>query len=370
MRPQLQIGLALAAAAALAAPNAPSAAATRTYGSDLSAPATLDTSILQPPGHNGSDTFVWNTQLASRGDPRSPADGQVTDIKLKGCTNASRGPVPGFDDTGIEFQDLAPQPDGSLVTPSSRTATGNAAGQHFELPLCDTAGGAATASTVTDFQPVNLCTNQGHYINLADNGGFDPVNYPNGVPYQVFGRVPGSNVDSFIVNADGQKSTFRPSDAPPGSGGGFYANPNIELLLQATVADGPDGTGLCAGGTRGGGAGAPAVGPPSGGRTAVRLRPQRDGVNRRGVVKVAIFCELARGCRGIASLSTGAPGTSAAAVLASHSFRIGGRRTSKVPLRLRRAGIAMIRRHHRKLTATLSVTVAGTTSRQLVTLKI
>lgn len=365
------IPLALAAVAALAAP-AVTAAATRTYGSDLSVPATLDTSVLQPQGHNGADTFVWNTQLASGGDPRSPADGQVTDVKLKGCTDATRGPVPGFDITGIELQDLAPQPDGSFVTPPSRTATGDIAGRHFELPLCDTAGGPATVDTVTDFQPVDLCTNQGHYLNLSDNGGFDPTSYPNGVPYRVFGRVPGSNVDSFILYADGQqKSTFRPGDAPPGSGGGFYANPNVELLLQATVGDGPDGTSLCAGGTRGlGGAGSQGAAPPRGGRTAVRLVPQRDGVNHRGVVKVAILCRLAGGCRGIASLATGARGAEAAATLATHSFSIRGNKTSKVSLRLRRSAIVLIRAHHRKLKAMLSVTVAGMTSRQQVTLKI
>ncbi len=71
-------------------------AATMTFGSPLSVPATKDTannlnyagSNVSVPGsvfhipHDGADTAPWNTQLAS-GVPSAPASGQVVSVSLE-----------------------------------------------------------------------------------------------------------------------------------------------------------------------------------------------------------------------------------------------------------------------------------------------
>lgn len=376
--PRALISVALATVALLA-PSTANAAFT-TFGSDLSTPATLDTTVsLQPRPHSASDTYLWNTKLASGSDPRSPADGQITDIKLRGCTNADKGPVAGFDSGGIEFQDLVPQADGSFLTQSGRTATGDASNHHFELPLCSSASppGPANQDTVTDYRPVNLCTNQGDSIDFTDNGGFDPsdpLRYPEGVPYQVLGSVANSSLDSFILYQGGQEKTFSPGDVAPF--GGFRENPDVELLLQATVATGPDATGLCPGGRIGIPAAQAPPHPPAPPSTNVKLVHQNDGVNQSGYVKVSVYCRLSSGCSGAASLTSGLTGilssysAPAPRLLSSIKFSIRGSKTSKLRFKLTSSSIALIRKNHRRLPSLLSVVVAGKTQNQSINLKI
>jgi hypothetical protein len=356
-----------ALAAALLAVAAPSAApaAVTTFGSDLSAPALLDTvSNVLPSNHLGVDTALWDVTLANGASPASPANGQITDAKIRGCTNLSAGARPDMNRGGTEFhlQVLVPQPDGSLRV--------SITSQPFSLPACDATG----RDLVTSFAPTSFCIHQGDYVAFNDEGGYAAGTYPNGVPYQVIGRVPNSLMDSFIrAGGTMNGSTLSPNDTKPSDG--FAQNPGEELLLQSTLATGPDATPLCPGGTKGQQTG----GGPGGGQkpapkptAPITLHTQKVGVNRRRVAVVAIFCKQKTPCTGTAKIirRAGKAAAVAAKPLGSARFTIPARTTSKVKIRLTPKALRLLRASHRKLPATLSVVVAGQTFSAPITLKI
>jgi len=268
-------------------------AATITFGSSLSQPASKDTANnlgytgtdVAVPGqvfhipHDAADTALWNTQLAS-GSPTAPEEGQVVSVSLEGCAEQPAGsPTPL---TQIHFQDVVPQAGGGTRV--------NVTTQPFEIPVCGQGG--ASASTVTTYQPTNFCVAQGDYVDLNDEGGFapnpaGPPFYPAGVPYLVIGSASGSAMDSFVRNnGTGNGAVFSPTDTT--SHDGFAANQGEELMLQATLATGPDATPLCPGGTKGIPAPTPApvhVTPPprhhSSSRTTHRRRQRRSASRPR-----------------------------------------------------------------------------------------
>jgi hypothetical protein len=82
---------------------------------------------------------------------------------------------------------------------------------------------------------------KGDFLAFNDEGGFDSMNYPNGVAFQVLSNVTGSVTDSFSMhNGTGNGNTFTGTSMP-----------NQELLMQWDLAKGPDATPLCPGGTKG-----------------------------------------------------------------------------------------------------------------------
>jgi hypothetical protein len=313
-------------------------AATMTFGSSLSVPATLDTATgLAYPGygiptiseersvvfhvnHDAADTALWNATLAS-GSPTAPASGQVLSVSLEGCAQPDPGgPAPL---TQIHFQDLTPQAGGGAQV--------NVTTQAFEIPVCGVGG--ADGSTVSTYQPTDFCVSQGDYVDFNDEGGWDPTDplaYPSGVPYEVIGAVPGSTVDSFVANdGTGNGATFSPSVATERNG--FASNPNEELLLQATLGTGPDAVPLCSGGTEGQpppGVAIPGSAGPSwhGHIPTVTLPRQADGVNRKGVVTVALYCHLALTCTGTLALhlhgGRGVDGRAAFSVPSLHTGKV------------------------------------------------
>ena len=229
--------------------------------------------------HFGADAALWNTAIARR-RRGVPADGQAVKINLEGCTVAAPGGPPPL--TQIHFQSLSPvRGGGARVRLSS---------QPFDLPVCGRGG--ASGSTVTSYEPVNLCVHQGDYVAFNDEGGWLQHYYQSGVPYQVIGRVPGSVFDSFIRgNGTGNGALLSALDATPMDG--FAANGNEELMMQVILGTGPDARYVCPGGTKD----APPVLAP------FRVSRQTDGVNRSRIVNVAVYCRPARGCQGTATLS-------------------------------------------------------------------
>jgi hypothetical protein len=333
-------------------------AATMTFGSPLSVPATEDTannlnyegtnvalpgSVFHIP-HDGADSALWNAQLAG-GSPTAPAGGQVTSVSLEGCAR-SNGPPPL---TQIHFQALSPLPGGGAKVELTSQA--------FEIPVCG-AGGAG-GSTVSAYQPTNLCVAQGDYVDFNDEGGFvgaqnGPPPYPAGVPYMVIGAVTGSTMDSFIRNDEvGNGATFSPTDTS--SHDGFASNPGEELMLQATLATGPDATPLCPGGTKG----IPAPGSSRAAHhhvfpTLTIPTPQFDGMNVRGVVQVAIYCHAsASGCIGTITLHSKPYHGSKPVWLGAARFTVAAHSTGKVRVHL--SGLA--RRMVRKTSSGLGVEV-------------
>jgi hypothetical protein len=353
---------------------AASPAATTTFGSPLAVAATQDTandldytgtdialplSVFHIP-HDGADTALWNTKLAS-GTPTAPEGGQITSVRLEGCAKRPEGAPRPL--TEIHFQDLAPLSGGAVKV--------NVTTQAFDIPVCGENG--ASGSTVTSYDPTNFCVSQGDYVDFADEGGFvgangGPPPYPSGVPYIVIGSVPGSSMDSFVRNGGvNNGSTYSPADRT--SHDGFASNPGEELMLQATLATGPDATPLCPGGTRGVTSGYGRRPPPPP-RPQIHIGAQTIGVNHSRVASVAIYCRPLGGCTGVATLTP----------LRRHAkkgswgrtrFTLRGGKTAHVPIRVAPAVIRLLRRHRAAgVRMTLSALVNGQTFSQTITLKI
>jgi hypothetical protein len=358
-------------ATALLAP-ASASAATMVAGSQLSVPATLNTAEnLDYPGmntqvpvspqapngifhtfHFGADTALWN--VANGGGTKAtpaavnsatagmPATGQALKIGLEGCAQpAAGGPAPL---TQIHFQDVSPVPGGGAKV--------NLTSQGFEIPVCGQGG--ASGSTVTTYEPVNLCVSQGDYIAFNDEGGYVENIYRAGVPYEVLGAVSGATADSFIKN-DGTGDGAILSASETAAMEGFASNQNEELMMQVTLGTGPDATHICAGGT----AGLPPVLPP------IRVSPQTDGINKARIVAVAVYCRLTPECKAVVKLSVG--GRQVSVGRAEYSIPPGT--TTHLPIRIASSLMRLIRKHHGVLT-TLTAVVGGKTTTTTVDVKI
>lgn len=342
-------------------------AAILTIGSPLAVPATLNTAedlgyqgtyTPVPPApdapnglfhtfHYGADTALWNAGLAN-GTPRVSATGQAIKIRLEGCAQeAQGGPAPL---TEIHFQDLSPLPGGG--------ARVNISSQGFSIPTCGRGG--ADGSTVTTYEPINLCVSAGDYVGFNDDGGYVPNVYRAGVPYQVLGAVPGSTANSFLRNnGTGNGSVMSSTDLSANDG--FATNENKELMMQVVLGTGADATHICAGGT----AGRAPVLPP------IRVSRQTDGINHERIVSVAVYCRLAPACRGMATLTLS--GRSAAvgrrSFVGRKGFSLRPNKTSHLAIRVAGSVMGLIRNNH-GITTTLTATVAGKTITQTITVKI
>lgn len=359
--PRLRILLAAAVlvAGVLVAQTSAQAAIT-TFGSPLTVPATLNTSenlnyegtnTNVPPNpeapngvfhtfHNGADTALWNTALVSS-SAAAPATGQALKVMLEGCAQpAGGGPKPL---TQIHFQDISPLSDGGAKV--------NITSQAFEIPVCGEGG--ASGTTVSTYEPINLCLSQGDYVDFNDEGGYVENVYRNGVPYKVIGAAHGSTMDSFIKGG-GTNNGATLSSSERSSMQGFASNENEELLLQVELGTGENATHICSGGT---GGLPPALAP-------FRLSPQTDGINARRIVSFAVFCRASSGCTGVATVTY--QGKSVGRV----SFSVRGGSTSHVAVRLIPKMIKLIRKHHNAVTTTLSAVVAGQTYTQKLVVKI
>jgi hypothetical protein len=352
--------LLLAALLAVLAPAASPAAIT-TFGSPLSVPSSLNTTdnlnyygtyTPVPPNpeapnglfhtnHWGADTALWNVAVAG-GQASAPVTGQALKVRVEGCAKPASGGPPPL--TQIHLQDLSPLPDGG--------ARVNISSQTFDLPVCGQNG--ASGSTITTYEPVNLCVAQGDYVAFNDNGGYVPYIYRSGVPYQVIGAVPGSTMDSFIRgNGTGNGSTLSGHDTTANDG--FASNRNEELMLQVIEGSGPDATHICAGGS---GGLAPAL-------PALKIRPQTDGVNHARMISVAAYCRPVSGCRGVASLAL----VGKIASYGHASFNLPGNKTSHISIRVTPKLMALIRRKH-GVSAVVTASMDGNVFTQTILVKI
>ncbi len=353
--------LPLAVVALLLAP-AGAGAATTIIGSPLGVPATLNTAedlsyqgtnTAVPPSpeapngvfhtfHFGADTALWNTARQAS----VPEGGQILQVRLEGCTRAAAGgPAPL---TQIHFQDISPLPGGG--------ARVNLTSQGFELPVCGQGG--ASGSTVSTYEPTNLCVNQGDYVDFNDEGGYVENVYRNGVPYQVMGAVRGALMDSFIKNdGTGDGASMLSSDV--GAMEGFASNENDELMMQMELGTGANARYVCPGGSKD----APPV------LAAIRIGPQTDGVNRERIVEVAVYCRPTSGCAGTAALTTSSSGKSAARAVGRTSFTLAGDSTTHVAIRISPQLLGQIRKHDGAAT-TLVATVGNQTFTGTVEIKI
>ncbi len=162
---------------------------------------------------------------AASGSAAAPVNGQVLSVTVKGMALASTMPGVVAPDATVRFQTLRPQPGGSV----SVIVTSQA----FMLPT------SGDPDQMTTFTPTNMCVQAGDYIGISTEGGGAVAGYSNGTPFQVFAPVSGSSVNQFAsFNGLMNGSSFT-----------GVTIPNVELLMQATVGTGNQGTALCLGGT-------------------------------------------------------------------------------------------------------------------------
>lgn len=224
--------LALALLAVLCLAPATAHAAVSDFGSDLSLPATAS--------HNsGPDISYWNIGPApGLGSYVAPAEGQVTEVKLKGAL-VPNPRLRGSDEERIaqiiHFQVLRDRGDGRYKIVQLSTG-------HMQMPLSD-----QPEQLVTTYRPVNLCVKQGDVVAFNTIGAHeyrrDPgsLGGPQGAEYQVFGVAPNMTTQFYSKdNGLNEQTTIEPS-------------PNDviqrhELLMRTTLATGPDSTDICPGG--------------------------------------------------------------------------------------------------------------------------
>lgn len=350
--------VALVSLAMLALPAA-SEGQISTFGSQLSVPATLDTAFNldyrgtdtnvpaspeAPTGvvhtyHFGADQALWNTNLAN-GTPRSPATGQALKVALEGCAVPAADGTPPL--TQIHFQDLTPLPSGGAkITITS---------QAFDIPVCGQGG--ASGSTVTSYEPINLCVSAGDYVALNDEGGFVEHSYQSGVPYRVMGQVSRSTTASFIRGGGTNNGDSLPS-SDTSAMDGYANNPGRELMLRVTLGTGNDATHICPGGNRGA--------PPQ--LAPIRVSPQTDGVNHSRIVAVAMFCRVSP-CNGVATITSGKR------TYGRMGFALQPNKTVHLPIRVKSELLRTIRRKHGSATATLTAVVNGATVSQAISVRI
>jgi hypothetical protein len=339
-----------------------------TFGSSLSVPATLDTaenlnyegSGISLPGsvfhipHDGADTALWNVVIPAL-SASAPSAGQVVTVSLEGCARQPNGAPPPL--TQIHFQVLSPLAGGGAQVVLTS--------QPFDIPVCGVGG--ASGSTVTSYAPINLCVAQGNYVGFNDEGGFvggAPPPYPAGVPYEVIGAVPGATMDSFIRGGGTNNgSTMAASDRT--NHDGFATNSNEELMLQSTLATGPDALPVC-GGTKG----LPSPGSAGYGQTpsqpTVHIGKQTDGINHHGIASIAMFCHASTVCAGALTL-TQAVGHGPSA---HQSFTLSGGKTTHVAVHIPKSVVALARKHRKGVPVRVTATVSGKAVTQTIVLRI
>lgn len=150
-----------------------------------------------------------------------PETGQVLAVRVRGTAQPS--PVDGAPPplTQIHFSALRPQPDGSLQVITTSQA--------FDLPV------GSDPDKVTTYTPENLCVQAGDVLALSTEGGFDATYFPQGVPFQIFAPVEGSQLGFYSKHGGVMNGAqFTPSTTD-----------NLELLMQYDVGTGDFATPLC-----------------------------------------------------------------------------------------------------------------------------
>lgn len=314
------IHTALVAACALALAPAAASAALITFGSDLAAPA--DTSIPRQ-----ADTIFFQTAFPDGRGTTVPASGQITKVAIKGYAPFAQVPGKPGGETMFHVQTLKPLPDGSyqvLVT-SGDLFVPNVGGPE----------------TITTYLPVNLCAAAGDVVVFNTIGGWDGTGDPPfglGTPLQIFSRGVNATVAEYTEdNGTNNGAIVRPTP-----------NPGNELLMQMTVGTGPDGTGLCPGGTFTGAPpppppppapppGPPPPPPPPPPTVQKATIPvQRVTVSRAGKLTVSVFCRTGPSrCVGTVRPKSRArtPTT-----LGSGTFSVAAGKTGRSAVRLNKTG--------------------------------
>ena len=345
---RISLGLALVTLLVVASP---AQAARVTYGSDLSAPATIAYSTP-------NDSVFWNEAIM---DPRGPivgVTGQVIEVSVKGRIVPSQQTLAGGGNpfNTIHFQVLRPNGDGGYHIPSDGGTSTD-----YHMPWTGDDNQITTWETTRQYDA--LCVKPGYRVDFATLGGFDYANgYNDGTPFKIFGRVPGSRFLQY--SAAGTEGVHNGTTIKP-----QYTRNDQELLMRFVVGTGDDARYSCqtaeeqagGGGTSGGGGGGGST--PAGPR--VTLPRQNPHLRKRHILSVAAYCHLKTApCRG--KLTARARGK----LIGSTGYRIAAGDTEGVRFRFNATGRKLFRRSGNRLKVRITVVTepggaANTDSRTL-----
>jgi hypothetical protein len=307
---------AIAAALFLALPAAASADVIN-FGSDLSAPANVSEA-------HQADSAFWGTTVKGHSNA-VPADGQVTEIRLKGTATPSLMPGAPAPLNEVHMQVLHPQPDGSVTVSLSTDP--------FYVPI----GG--DPNQVSAYHPAGyLCVKKGDYVDFNDEGGWVAPFYQEGVPFQVFSSVVGSTTEQYTRdNGTNIGANFRGTPRP-----------GEELLMQMTLTTGYDASTVC-----GGMKGQEFKG--------VQIAPQTTVVRKR-VARVRASCPgtSRQSCDGVLTLTIGPK------VIGQASFSIPSTATTNIKVPVSKAADKQILKS-RKLKVSVAANAHDALGRTLTT---
>lgn len=215
--------LALLPLAALLALPSVAQAGTVTFGSDLTAPASIE-------DNHQADVLYFNApgQVNSHA---SPVDGEVIAVRIKGTILPRRsGAETKQIDKLFHIQTLRPNGNNSYTVLTSSDS--------FYFPF------NVSPDTISSYRAESPhCVSTGDIVDFNDIGGWqgDPGDSP-GTRYQIFARSPGSNMPWYSKDQGTNIGTTFTTE-PPYTG--------HELLMQVVVATGYDAATNCPGGRKG-----------------------------------------------------------------------------------------------------------------------
>ena len=190
----------------------PAQAAFKTFGADLSAHPTKQEA-------DPVDSVYWNTRLPG-GKVRSPVQGEVAVVRLKGRVRVNGSPPPGF---AMFLQTLRPTGDGGVQVIGTTPLDVPYGGKHDRVTTYRLAA-----------RDANLCVRRGDYLGLATNGGFG-AGYEHGAIVQMFAARAGAAYAAFTgAGGDMNGSTL--------SG---RTHTGRDVLLRTRIATGSDATPFC-----------------------------------------------------------------------------------------------------------------------------
>jgi hypothetical protein len=134
-----------------------------------------------------------------------PAAGQIVAGQIEGVVALTAGPPLYRFDAKFHLQDLAPIGGGRYRV---RATSG-----FLSIPTSSHPGRGST--TITTVHPVNLCVHRGDLVGFTTDGGF-ARHYPRGLPFRVFGAVPGAQTGMFVSAGhvgNGAVDVFRPLES-------------------------------------------------------------------------------------------------------------------------------------------------------------
>jgi len=299
---------------ALAALPAVGQAAVMKLGSDLTKPANMIEA-------HGADALFFNTMID--GVPGAmPAGGQITLVRVKGSVLDKPSVRRNTDPVRPMFHVQALHPiDGGRFRVMLSSAG-------FFLPIVTILQDGSLRGDpqqISAYEPVNLCVNKGDYVDFNDFGGFEWRWGPyGGMPVQAFSRTPGTSLYFYTKNA----GTNNGSEWPPDE-----LKQGEELLMQTTLATGPDATDRCPGGFK------------QHIFTGLEMRSSGATLNAGdGTMKVKTTCNGRNygGCKGVLLVSANVGGRSTS--LGGAPFFVRPAATSTVTVKLTKANAALLKK--------------------------